>query len=174
MLTIPQRIQIAEFSQYLAVIDIEKGGLHSGGTDFLLPRKIEVIRKNISKRYDLDPTDTTLEETSNYMMAMCSGQYLRALYLLNQGISGGVTIGSSQYQWYSYVGTVPLAQDGGSTFQDDLFIGAISLNTMTVNSGALQTLPANFTFDNVTGTITWGANSFFENDVVASQFYRLI
>jgi hypothetical protein len=40
MLTVPQKIIIAEISQYLCSNDIQKGGLFGGGIDLGLPNKI--------------------------------------------------------------------------------------------------------------------------------------
>jgi len=97
MLTVPQKIAIAEISQYLCVVYIEKGGLNGNGMDLLLPRKIECIRKSIQYRYDRTPNDATLEETSNYLLAICALVYLPASIIAATSTGGGSTsIGGRQ------------------------------------------------------------------------------
>jgi len=74
MPTIPEIIDIAKISQFLAVVDIANGGLYGGGTDLRLPRKLYEVRKNIERLYNLDPTNSTLTATSNFLYALC-GKY---------------------------------------------------------------------------------------------------
>lgn len=70
-LTTAEKLDIASISEYLSFVDIEKKGLNGGGVDLQLPRKIYAIRKSIDYWYDLDPTDTSLIQTSNYLLALC-------------------------------------------------------------------------------------------------------
>ena len=95
MLTVPQKLIIAEISQYLCTNDIQKGGLYGGGIDLLLPQKIYNIRKSVENRYNADPTDDALEATSNYLLSICY-KYLQASTIANSG--GGTTeSGSVQF-----------------------------------------------------------------------------
>jgi hypothetical protein len=62
----------------------------------------------------------------------------------------------------------------GTTYQNSLLINATQLNTMTVNSGPLQTiLGGDFTFNASTGTIVW-SQTFFAGDIIAIPFLKLL
>lgn len=82
-LTVAQKLVIAEICEYLITIAIDKGGLYGNGIDLELPTKIYNIRTTIQTQYEKDPSDSTLEATTNYLYGMCMFN-LRA-----QQISGG-------------------------------------------------------------------------------------
>jgi len=89
-LTVSQKINIAKISQFLAAIDIKKGGLYGSGIDLLLPRKLYNVRKSVENQYLLNAADTTLTSTSNYLYALCNKYALVA-----QAITiGGGTVAS--------------------------------------------------------------------------------
>lgn len=77
MFTPRQVIKIAKVSQYLAENDIDKKGLYGGGMDLLLPKKIFCVRKNVSWMYEMNPSDSSLQATTNYLYALC-GRYAAA------------------------------------------------------------------------------------------------
>lgn len=77
-LTTAQKLDIASISEYLSFVDIEKRGLFGGGVPLNLPQKIYNIRKSIDYWYALDPTDTSLITTSNYLLALCGLYGLQA------------------------------------------------------------------------------------------------
>jgi len=88
-MTVAEIIEIAEISQFMAANDIAKNGLHTGGGAYLrLPRQLYMVRKNVERMYDLDPTDDTLTATSNYLLALC-GKYRFAAQSVT-GISGTI------------------------------------------------------------------------------------
>lgn len=91
-LTVAQKLNIAEVSQYLCVVDSEKGGLYSGGNDVKHLAKLASIRKSVQNRYNRSPSDTTLEGTSNFMLAFCF-KWLSAAQVIN--LPGGTTGGGS-------------------------------------------------------------------------------
>lgn len=70
-LTIAEKIAIAEINEYLISVAILKGGLYAGGIDVELPTKIRVVRESIENKYNSDPSETTLVQTSNYMLGLC-------------------------------------------------------------------------------------------------------
>jgi len=84
VLSIADILDIANISEFLAVCDIERGGLYGGGMDIELPRKIYIVKQNVQWLYDLDPDNTTLRFTANYLYALCNRYVLQA-----QNISGG-------------------------------------------------------------------------------------
>lgn len=69
-LTIPQIVSIAEVSQYLALTSKTNGKIYDGG-NFNLVRLLYMVRKNVDRKYNQDPTDDTLTATSNYLLALC-------------------------------------------------------------------------------------------------------
>lgn len=71
ILTISEKIALAEINEYLITIAIEKKGLFAGGINIGLPTKIRVIRESIQYRYNQNPSDETLIATSNYMLSLC-------------------------------------------------------------------------------------------------------
>lgn len=85
LLTIPQKINIGLLSVSFAIKDIEKGGYEGDGVDLELPRKIYCITKGINNRYILDPTDTSLNGTTNYLIQLCGKYYLQANAAMGSG-----------------------------------------------------------------------------------------
>lgn len=72
--TIANTIIFAKGSQYLATVDILRGGLYSGGVDYNLPRKLYLVRKNVEWLNTLDSSDTTLLSTAKFLYGLC-GKY---------------------------------------------------------------------------------------------------
>lgn len=97
-MTVAEIIEIAEISQFMAANDIANNGLYTGGGAYKrLPRHLYLVRKNVQRMYELDPTDDTLTATSNYLLALC-GKYRFAAQSVMGGtgtiasISSGATI----------------------------------------------------------------------------------
>lgn len=158
MLTVPQKIAIAEISQYLCVVYIEKGGLNGNGMDLLLPRKIECIRKSIQYRYDRTPNDATLEETSNYLLAMCALVYLPASIIAATSTGGGSTsIGGNTQVPYNFIvdASTSFMVNGESSKTISSFIG---YNLLFARGGIVQstinTESSYYSWDKATGLFT--------------------
>lgn len=84
-------IDIAKLSQSYCLTEIQKEGLDGGGIDLLLPEKIYNIRKSVEWLYDLNPNDSTLQATSNYLYALCAPFNLKAENTINGGGGGTVS-----------------------------------------------------------------------------------
>ncbi len=84
-LDIPDILDIANISEYLCVCDIERGGLYGGGQDLQLPTKIYMVKKNVQWMYDIDPSDSTLRFTANYLYALCNKYVLKAQHTTGGG-----------------------------------------------------------------------------------------
>lgn len=84
MPTVPQIIQIAKISQYLAAQDVSKGVLFGQRVAPSTPIVLYCERKAVEWLYDLDPTSDTLTLTANYLYSLCRGYNLKA-----QSITGG-------------------------------------------------------------------------------------
>lgn len=108
-MTVPEKIIIAELSQYISLNVISKSGLVGGGEDLNLPRKLYTVRKSIERIYDTDPTNSTLFGTSNMMLALC-GKY-QFIALAKQNSGGSV---------------VPISPDGASPNDLDFIVSASS------------------------------------------------
>lgn len=90
-LTVPIILESAKLAQGYAAIDrAKKQFLYGGIVNNLMPEKIYLIRKGIQKRYDINPTDSTLTGTADYLWSLLGIYGLRALNALGQG--GGEVI----------------------------------------------------------------------------------
>lgn len=136
VLTISQKITIAKINEYLISIAIEQGGLNGGGIDLELPQKIRNIRKSIEYQYALDPSNTTLNGTSNYMLGMCIYINEAQGIILNPGTAGGVIARTapSPYQFFVDASTSFII-DGQSAKTITAFIG---YNLIFVRGGITQ------------------------------------
>lgn len=99
-LTTAEKLDIASISEYLSAVDIKKKGLYGGGVPVNLPEKIYIIRKSIAYWYALDPIDTTLVATSNYLLALCGLYGLEAQNVSGSGGSVAPVIGSQGFPIY--------------------------------------------------------------------------
>ncbi len=88
-MTTLQIINIAKISQFLAATDVAKGVLFGPRVTPDTPKVLFMERKAVEWLYLLDPTNSTLTLTANYLYSLCRGYNLRALYILNNGGSGG-------------------------------------------------------------------------------------
>lgn len=91
-LSTQEKLNTASISEYLSAVDIKKRGLFGGGVPLDLPEKIYRIRKSIAYWYSLDPTDTTLVATGNYLLALCGLYGLEAQWVIT---SAGTVVPSS-------------------------------------------------------------------------------
>jgi hypothetical protein len=91
MISVPNIINIAKASQYLATNAILRGGLFGRGLDALLPRKLYCIRKNVEWLYNLSPNEDTLQGVANYLYALCAPFLALAQVVIAAG-GGGVIV----------------------------------------------------------------------------------
>jgi hypothetical protein len=90
-LTVAEKIQIAKICQYRDANNIAKNGTFSNGsTDYRLPLMLYTERMSVEWLYDLDPTNDTLLNTSNYLLSLCKEQ-LKAQAIINAG-GGGIPV----------------------------------------------------------------------------------
>ena len=177
-LSISQKINIAKLSQMLATVDIIKRGLFGGGVNLQLPRLIYMIRKNVEWLYDLDPTDTSLVSTSDYLYALCAPYSLKAQIILNGGGTGTAVIAQQSTYVYEEIAVnvngasgQPIA--GTYTFTHADLIGATDLKFIVVNNTTETIGNGDFTFNNVTGTIT-RVNQWQTGDTGVIPFNKLV
>jgi len=179
--TIPEKINIAKYSQCLADDAAAKGNLFGRVPDPLLGVKIYTIRKDVEDLYNLDPNNTNgvydNYAMSEFLFGLCQDFALTAIAVIAGGRGSVVPpVVPTGYIWYSLVTT--FGDEGSdvndtSLFRRSVLVNATSVNTMFVNN-ILNTLPPNFTFDLTTGEVDWSPNKFFTGDTIAMSFYRKI
>lgn len=121
VLTVPQKITIAEVCEYLIFTAIMKG---NNSIDVQLPEKIRNLRMSISYQYDLDPSNDTLTQTSNYMLGMCLYVQAAQAIVLSSGTVGGIVARTapSPYQ-FTVDASTSFIIDGQSSKTITAFIG---------------------------------------------------
>lgn len=136
VLTVAQKLAIADISQYLAVSAIKKGGLYGAGVPLDLPQKIYNLKSSIQYRYDIDPSDDTLEDTSNYLYSICRFVLqAQSIIQIAGSVSGIITSTSpSPYQFIVDASTSFII-DGQSSKTITSFIGS---NLIFVRGGITQ------------------------------------
>lgn len=117
-------ILYAEISQYLCLVDIQKGGLYADGIDLTLPRKIYLVRKNLSWLYNLDPTDDRLIPIANYLYWLCDRWVLIAQNITGSGGAVAPIAGNTQTPYEFIVdASTSFIIDGQSSKTITAFIG---------------------------------------------------
>lgn len=89
--TVPQIIAIAKVSQYLAQNDVAKGRMYGPRKIPMSPQILYAERKAVEWLYDLDPTNSTLTLTANYLYSLCRGYNLKASNIVNGGGGGSIS-----------------------------------------------------------------------------------
>ena len=89
-LSINDIINIAKISQYLSTIDVEKGSLFGKRVVPETPQILYNERKGVEWLYSLDPNDSSLPLTSNYLYSLCRGYNLQAQAILGTATGGSV------------------------------------------------------------------------------------
>ena len=86
-LSVENIIRIAKVSQYLSAIDVANGNLFGKRIAPTTPVILYCERKAVEWLYNLDPTDSTLTGTANYLYSLCRGYNLKA-----NSVTGGGTV----------------------------------------------------------------------------------
>lgn len=175
-----EMIPIAQISQYLSAVAINNGGLNGGGHDVTLPQKIRNIRKNLEWMYNLSPSNSSLNQVSQYLYSLCAPFNAKAQVIINHANGGGGTPilnpGGGQYEYTNLVvtfGSESTDINDTAFFTRTVLVDGLMVNTMSVN-GQIKTLPTDFTFDAPAGEINYGANHFFTGDIITIPFLRKI
>lgn len=135
-LTVADILNIAKISQYLATLDVEKGSLFGKRVVPETPQILYNERKAVEWLYDLDPADTSLIETSNYLYALCRGYNLQAQQI--SGTGGTITpVNPSQIPnpYIFEVDATSIVPTGATSATLTAFIG---FNVLFVRNGIPQ------------------------------------
>jgi len=136
VLTVAQRLSIADICEYLALVAIKKGGLYAAGIPIDLPQKIYNLKTSIQYKYDSDPSDTTLEQTSAYLYSICRF-VLQAQSIIQIAGSVSGTIATTTPSPYQFIvdAATSFIIDGQSSKTITAFIG---YNLIFVRGGITQ------------------------------------
>lgn len=136
LLTIPQKLAIAQINEYLITNGILKKGLFGDGINNWLASKIRMIRESVTYRYNLNPADTSLEPTSNYLLGMCL--YISSARCV-EGVIAGVTGVATMPTPYQFMvdGSTSFILDGESSKTITAFVG---FNLIFTRNGVPQSI----------------------------------
>jgi hypothetical protein len=99
--TVPEIIDIAKVSGYLAQMETEKGMLFGQRKDPRLAQKIYMERKSVEWAYDDDNDYEDIVASANYLYALCGKYAILANYVVNSSTGGNfvtpVSLGQSPY-----------------------------------------------------------------------------
>jgi hypothetical protein len=135
-LTVAQIIDIAKISQYLAQNDVLKGNLFSPPVARTTPQILYLERKAVEWMYNIDPANTSLVQTSQYLYSLCRGYNLQAQQI--SGTAGAISpvVPAQIPNPYDFEVTASsLIADGQSTVTLNAFIG---FNVLFVRNGIPQ------------------------------------
>lgn len=135
-LTVAQILDIAKISQYIATIDIEKGALFGKRVVPETPQILYNERKAVEWMYNINPAETSLTETANYLYSLCRGYNLQAQQI--SGTGGTITpVNPSQIPnpYIFEVSNTSLVPTGAINATIPAFIG---FNVLFVRNGIPQ------------------------------------
>jgi len=147
MLTVANIIDIARISQYLATIDVEKGAFFGKR---VVPETPQVLSNEIfavESWYNLNPADTSLTETSNYLYSLCRGYNLQAQQISGTGGTISPVNPSQIPSPYDFEVTASSIVPAGAT--NATLSAFIGFNLLFVRNGIPQS------------TLNIGGNSYF-------------
>lgn len=178
-LTFADKIQIGKVSAYLSNIDVLNSSLFGRKLDTRLPLMLQIETDAVEWMYQLNPTDSSLNLTINYLYELCGAYAIKAAGIVASG-SGNTIVTPVAPNGYIYTSIpyIVTATDTGSgapvnnttVWINSLFINAQQLTFILVDN-VPETSGSGFTFNPTTGTIT-RANPFFTGSTVVVSFLR--
>lgn len=136
VLTVAQKLVIADICEYLATIAIRKGGLYGAGIPLDLPEKIYNIKSAIQYRYNTNPSDETLPVTSDYLYSICRFVLKAQSIIHTSGTVSGIVAGTAPLPYQFIVdASTSFIIDGQSSKTITAFIG---YNLIYVRGGVTQ------------------------------------
>lgn len=146
-LTVSNILDIAKISEYIATIDVANGSLFGKRVVPETPQVLYNERKAVEYWYDLDPSDTSLVETSNYLYSLCRGYNLQAQQIAGTGGTITPVVPSQIPDPYDFeVSASSIVPTGAINATISAFIG---FNLLFVRNGIPQS------------TLNIGGNSYF-------------
>lgn len=179
MATFADTIKIGYISAYLANIDSLKSSLFGRKLDTRLQLMLQMETEAVDWMYQLNPTDTSLTSTVNYLYELCGVYAVKALNIVASGSSNTtLTNVASNGYIYTSIPYIVTSTDLGTgapvnnttVWTNPIFINAQQLTFILVDN-VPETSGSGFTFNPTTGTITRG-NPFFTGMTVVVSFLR--
>lgn len=152
--SVPQIITIAKISQYLSKIDVSKGNLFGKRVASNTPQILYMERKAVEWLYDLDPTDSTLTLTANYLYSLCRGYNLQASNISGGGGSVSPIIPTTPPTPYQFIVAASgnIINDGETSVTISDFIGFnILFSRGGVPQSTVLTEPSYYSWNRNTG-----------------------
>jgi hypothetical protein len=176
ILPIPSIVSLAKIVQYISSYDVTLDtALNGGSLNSTLPREIYQTRKNVEWMYSQNPSDSNLVFVGDYLYALCGKYISKAKTIL--GSQGGIpinpSISTNTYAFSQLILTVDGASGspvaGTYVYQNAALIQAAMLYQITLNKTILYD-GQDFTFDAITGTITFVSYVWNTGDVAVLTF----
>lgn len=164
-------LSLAPGAAYLAGNAIAKGQLFpTNKVNPILPQQIYAVYFILKKIHTLDPTNSALVPCCNYLWELMGRWGVKAQALSGGGGSVAPITPGTGYVYYVLNDTITA---DSSTYQSSLLVGGRDLGSITVNDQQFM-LDRDFTFNNVTGAITFTTISLFIDDDISIPFNRLV
>lgn len=149
-------IRIAKVSQYLSKIDVAKGSLFGRRIAPNTPQILYMERKAVEWAFNLDPTDSSLTLTANYLYSLCRGYNLQAQNITGTGSIAPVNPATAPTPYDFEVGASSFMATGDTTKQfPSTWIG---YNLLFVRNGIPQSTidlgASYYSWDRSTATVT--------------------
>lgn len=163
-MTVAQIINIAKISQYLAQVDVANGALYGQRVTPLTPKILFTERTAVEWLYNLDPTNSSLVQTANYLYSLCRGYNLKAQSVTGGGgsVSPVTPSGSPSPLQFNVAASGTTFISGQSSAVLTSFIG---FNLLFARGGipqsTLNSESSYYTWDKVTGTLTVSPDAVF-------------
>lgn len=113
----------------------------------------------------------TLIAMGNYLYSLCGMYGLTAQYIT--GSNGGVAP-VSPVNNYKFTSLPDSIVSDSTTYQNSALVSGKDLGVIIVNDQNLQAAKSDFTFDPVTGTVTFVAISLFAGDKITLLFNQKV
>ena len=157
--TVPQILDIAKISEYLARVDEAKGNLFGKRVAPNTAMILYTERKAIQYIYDLDSSDDNLTLTANYLYSLCRGYNLRAANIMNGGSGGSVSpvnpsTAPSPYQFIVDASTTFIINGQSSKTITDFIGFNLLFSRNGIPQSNITTEASYYTWDKATGVFT--------------------
>jgi len=170
-LSIADTIENGDICTFLAANAKAKTALFPNRLVSTNPVTIALVTDALRWQYELYPTDSTLREVANYLYWLTANFNLTAKYIMG-GSGGGTVIPSGGGVGYIYTELpVTIASDGATYGNADL-IGGKDLNFVILNNQLLTTANGDFTFNSVTGILTFINVTLFAGDILTIPYNK--
>lgn len=169
-LTIADTIENGDICTFLAANSKAKTALFPNRLVSTNPVTIGIVTDALRWQYELYPSDSTLRGVANYLYWLTANFNLQAKYIMTG--SGGGTVIPSGGAGYIYTELTVTIASNSSTYGNAQLIGGKDLSFVILNNQLLTTANGDFTFNSVTGTLTFINVSLFTGDLLTIPYNK--